>query len=308
MVYVMFTVENITRYFGRFKALDNVSFNVDNGEIVGYVGLNGAGKTTTIRICVGVLRPSSGDVVVDGYSITRQKREASFHIGWVPELPIFELDEKAIDYFVYLAGYYGLSRSEARRLGKELFEQVGLSRFMERRLKHYSLGMKKRFALAVSMINDPRNFFFDEVLNGLDPKGIAFFRDLVKRFKREGRAVLFSSHILSEVENIADKVVFIHKGRIIAVKTMDEIKSMVKPALVVKVSNPDDKLPKILEKYGEVRARDGKYILVFKEKPDKNQIVRELVENGYSVEEIRPARTSLEKVFFKLIGEAGEER
>lgn len=304
----MIVVESISRWFGRFKALDNVSFRVGDGEVVGYVGLNGAGKTTTIRICVGVLRPSTGDVVVDGYSITKQKREASFHIGWVPELPIFEQDEKAIDYFVYLAGYYGLSKSEARRLGKELFEQVGLSRFMDRRLKHYSLGMKKRFALAVSMINDPRNFFFDEVLNGLDPKGIAFFRNLVKRFRREGRAILFSSHILGEVENIADKVVFIHKGRIIAVKTMDEIKSMAKPALVVKVSNPDDKLSKILEKYGEVRVRGGKYIVVFREEPDKSQIVRELVENGYSVEEIRSAMTSLEKVFFKLIGEEGEEQ
>ncbi|NPA99609.1 MAG: ATP-binding cassette domain-containing protein, partial [Crenarchaeota archaeon] len=104
----MFVVDSVSRWFGGFKALDNVSFRVDNGEIVGYVGLNGAGKTTTIRICVGVLRPNSGDVVVDGYSITRQKREASYQIGWVPELPIFELDEKALDYFVYLAGYYGL--------------------------------------------------------------------------------------------------------------------------------------------------------------------------------------------------------
>ena len=304
----MFSVEGVTRYFGRFKALDNVSFRVDNGEIIGYVGLNGAGKTATIRICVGVLRPSSGDVVVDGYSITRQKREASFQIGWVPELPIFELDEKALDYFVYLAGYYGLSKSEARRLGKELLEKVGLSKFMNRRLKHFSLGMKKRFALAVSMINDPRNFFFDEVLNSLDPKGIAFFRDLVKRFKREGRAVLFSSHILSEVENIADKVVFIHKGRIIAVKSMDEIRSMARPALVIKVSNPDDKLVKILEKYGDVRVKDNKYILFYREQPDKNQILRELIDHGYTVEEIRTARTSLEKVFFKLIGmEAGEK-
>ena len=303
----MFVVDGVSRLFGGFKALDNVSFSVGNGEVVGYVGLNGAGKTTTIRICVGVLWPSSGDVVVDGYSITRQKREANFNIGWVPELPIFELDVKAIDYFIYLAGYYGLSRSEARRLGKELFEQVGLSRFMERRLKHYSLGMKKRFALAVSMINDPRNFFFDEVLNGLDPKGISFFRDLVKRFKKNGKAVLFSSHILGEVENIADKVVFIHKGRIIAVKTMDEIKCMARPALIVRVSNPDERLPKILEKYGEVRTRDDRYIVVFKGEPDKNQILRELIENNYIIEEIKPARTSLEKVFFRLIGGGEEE-
>jgi len=293
----------ISKKFGKFQALKDVSFKIRNGEVVGYVGLNGAGKTTTIKICVGALIPNSGDVLIDGYSITGHKREASSNVGWVPELPIFEMDQKALDYFVYLAGYYGLSSDEARRKAKELFDIVGLSDFMYRKLKDYSLGMKKRFALAISMINDPKNFFFDEVLNGLDPKGIAFFRELVKKFKHEKKAIFFSSHILSEVENIADRVIFLHKGRIIAKKTMNEIRQMAKPALLIKVANPDNNLIKLLEKYGNVKLEDEYYVVDLKEMMAKNSIIEELVANNYKIQEIKALKSNLEKVFFKLIGE-----
>lgn len=295
-------ISSVTKTFGSFKALDNVSFNVNNGEIVGYVGLNGAGKTTTIRIAVGVLVPDNGDVLINGYSITREKRKASMHVGWVPELPIFEPDAKALDYFVYLAGYYGLSRSEARSLGRKLLEEMGLGHALHKKLKEFSQGMKKRFALAVSMINNPDNFLFDEVLNGLDPQGIAFFRDLVLRFKKENRAVLFSSHILSEVENLADRVVFIHRGRIVAVHTMEEIKAMAKPAISIKPDRIDDNLVKILSRYGEPRVKEKEVVLV-KPTADASTIVGELVGQGYRVEEFKRLEQSLEEVFFKIIGE-----
>ena len=218
-------IRSVSKSFGKTRVLDKVSFSVRNSEIVGYVGLNGAGKTTTIRICAGVLPPDEGDVLIDGYSITRDKRRASQSIGWIPEIPLFERDFKALDYFVYIAGFHGIQASEARRLGRELLERVGLGDAMNKKLGQYSQGMRKRFALALSMISDPPNYLFDEVLNGLDPQGIVFFRELVLDFKRRGKAVLFSSHILSEVENIADRVVFIHKGRIIADMSMQEIKS-----------------------------------------------------------------------------------
>ena len=220
----MISIKNVSKSFGSVKALDDVSFDVRNGEVVGYVGLNGAGKTTTIRIAVGVLPPDDGDVEIDGFSIVRDKRRASERIGWIPEIPLFERDFKALDYFIYIAGFHGIRGDEARRLGRELLEKVGLGDAMNKKLGHYSQGMRKRFALALSLINDPPNFLFDEVLNGLDPQGIAFFRELALEFKKNGKAVLFSSHILTEVENIADRVVFIHKGRIIADKTIEEIK------------------------------------------------------------------------------------
>ncbi len=295
-------IKGISKVFKKkIRALDNVSFNVNNGEIVGYVGLNGAGKTTTIRIAVGVLPPDSGDVLINGYSIVRDKRRASMHIGWVPELPIFEPDAKALDYFVYLAGYYGISSSEARSLGKKLLEEVGLGNALYRKLKEYSQGMKKRFALAVSMINNPDNFLFDEVLNGLDPQGIAFFRNLALKLRKDGCAVLFSSHILSEVEGIADRVVFIHKGRIVKEMTIEEVKKMAKPVLKIKVSRVDDKLVKLLEEYGRVRI-SGEIVYLENPRVEPAEVTRILVENGYNVEEISKTTSHLEDVFFKIIG------
>ncbi len=298
----MIEISNVSKSFGRIKALENVSFKVNNGELVGYVGLNGAGKTTTIRIIVGVLLPDSGDVYIDGYSVLKEKRKASMRIGWVPEIPIFEPDVKALDYFVYLAGYYKISPNEARRLGKELFEKVGLSGAENRKLKEYSQGMKKRFALAVSLINDPPNFVFDEVLNGLDPEGIKFFRELAKDFKKQGKAVLFSSHILSEVEALADRVVFIHRGRIINILTMQEIKSMAEKKLVVKLDKPLEKIPEEISNYGEPIIQDNT-LIIRKFKGDQSSIVELLLGQGYKIMEVKLEETSLEEVFFKLIGE-----
>lgn len=298
----MIVVDDVSKVFGgRVKALDHVSFRVGNGEIVGYVGLNGAGKTTTIRIAVGVLPPDTGDVLINGYSITRDKRRASLYVGWVPELPIFEQDVKALDYFIYLAGYYGISSSEARIMGRKLLEEVGLGNALYMKLKEYSMGMKKRFALAVSMINNPDNYLFDEVLNGLDPQGIAFFRNLAVKLRRDGCAVLFSSHILSEVEGIADRVVFIHRGRIVGEMTIDEIKAMAKPALKIRVDRLDEKLVGILRDYGEVRIDRG---VIYIEKPsvEASEIVNLLVSNGYRVEEIGRVEARLEDVFFRIIG------
>ena len=296
----MIEIKGVSKFFGSFKALDNVTFNVRNGEIVGYVGLNGAGKTTTIRIIVGVLNPSSGDVFINGHSITREKRVASKYIGWVPEQPIFEPDARALDYFVYLAGYYGISASEARSLGKKLLEEVGLGHAIELKLKEYSQGMKKRFALAVSMINNPDNYVFDEVLNGLDPQGIAYFRELTLRLKKNGCAVLFSSHILSEVEDLADRVVFIHRGRIVGDMSMDEIKSMAKPVLRIRLDKVDDKLKDLLSPYGKVEFEKNTVVIV-NPPSDPSEILTTLLKNGYRVLEYKQGR-SLEDVFFRIIG------
>ncbi|MGC9012148.1 ABC transporter ATP-binding protein [Thermogladius sp.] len=295
---------NLHKSFGRKKVLEDVSFKVSNGEVVGYVGLNGAGKTTTIRIAVGVLPPDSGDVVVDGYSVTKEKRAASRRVGWVPELPIFETDFRALDYFVYLAGYYGITGTEARKLGRELLEEFGLGNALYMKLSSYSQGMKKRFALAVSMINDPPNFILDEVLNGLDPQGIAFFRELTKEFRKKGKAVLFSSHILSEVEDIADRVVFIHKGRIIGVHAMEEIKSKASPGIYLALSRVDENTLRILGRFGEPVVLEGGRILVRRPSGSVEEVVAELVKNGVGVLEVRREERSLEDFFFSLIKEA----
>ncbi len=297
-------VDTVSKFFGRVKALDGVSFAVGNGEVVGYIGLNGAGKTTTIRIAVGVLPPDSGDVLIDGYSVTRDKRRISKLVGWVPELPIFESELRALDYFTYLAGYYGIPAGEARRLGRELLERFGLGDALHRKLSGYSQGMRKRFALAVSMINDPPNFIFDEVLNGLDPQGIAFFRELAVEFRKQGKAVLFSSHILSEVEGIADRAVFIHRGRIIGVYSMEEVRYLARPALLITLTKLDDGVLKVLESYGTPQVVGERRVVLRDPKADSSTVISELVSRGIEVEELRKEEKSLEEFFFSLVRKA----
>ncbi|BBG23427.1 ABC transporter ATP-binding protein [Sulfuracidifex tepidarius] len=300
----MIQIQHVSKTFGRFKALDDETFDVPDGQITGFVGLNGAGKTTSMRIASGVIYPDSGDVLVDGYSVIREKKKASERLAWVPELPIFELDVKAIDYFVYIAGYYGYSTSEARKLGMEMLEKVGLKGVERRKLENYSQGMKRRFALAVCLISNPQNYLFDEVLNGLDAQGIAYFRNLAADLKKEGKAVLFSSHILSEVESLADRVVFIHKGKIVKTMTMDEIRKFATPSLVLRVDKVDNNLIDDLSKFGEPTVNGDKVtVRNFNDDPSR---VNSMISSRYKVYEMKLEYSSLEEVFFRIIGVENE--
>jgi ABC-2 type transport system ATP-binding protein len=295
----MIVVERISKRFGSRKVLDNVSFDVKDGEIAGFVGLNGAGKTTTIRILAGVLTPNSGDVLIDDISIVKEKEKASMHVGWVPELPLFDPNAKALDYFVFIAGYYGISKSDALSLGKRLFEEVGLAGREKDKLRNYSQGMKRRFLLAVSLISDPKNFLFDEVLNGLDPEGIQFFRDMALKLKKEGKSVLFSSHILSEVESIADKVIFIHQGKILRIMEMNEIRKIVKSNdLKIILGKVDDNVLSIAKSFGKPEL-NGNTLIIHDFNGELSELSSKL--SPYEVLEVSRLKNSLEDVFFKII-------
>jgi len=287
-------------------AISAVSFDVRNGEIVGFVGLNGAGKTTTIRIAVGVSLPTSGTVVIDGHDITREKPEASKSIGWVPELPNFEPNAKAWSMMRYLAGFYNIDREEARRKSKDLLGSVGLSGFENRKIRTYSQGMKKRFSLAVSLLSDPQNFLFDEVLNGLDPEGIHFFRELMRGQKRMNKAILLSSHILTEIENVADRIVFIHRGRVIKIVTRDELAAYEgeKGVLRIILQNITDDAVSYLKSLGGTALVQGNEVILSDFRGDSSQVNSELVKKGIPVREIKFEKTGLEQYFFDLIGKA----
>ena len=287
-------------------AISAVSFDVRNGEIVGFVGLNGAGKTTMIRIAVGVSLPTSGTVVIDGHDITREKPEASKSIGWVPELPNFEPNAKAWSMMRYLAGFYNIDREEARRKSKDLLASVGLSGFENRKIRTYSQGMKKRFSLAVSLLSDPQNFLFDEVLNGLDPEGIHFFRELMRGQKRMNKAILLSSHILTEIENVADRIVFIHRGRVIKIVTRDELAAYEgeKGVLRIILQNITDDAVSYLKSLGGTALVQGNEVTLSDFRGDSSQVNSELVKKGIPVREIKFERTGLEQYFFDLIGKA----
>jgi ABC-2 type transport system ATP-binding protein len=303
----MITIENLTKVYSRKEspAVENLSLEVKNGEILGFVGLNGAGKTTTIRISSGVTLPTKGDVYIDGKSVTEEKPETSRNLGWIPEFPNYETNAKPIPLMRYFAGYYGIQGEEAENIITRLLKEVGLWDYRDRKLRNYSQGMKKRFSLAESLIGNPGNLMFDETLNGLDPEGVQFVRELILSQKQKGKAILLSSHILTEIEAISDKVAIIHHGKLLKILTRSELKNLGLERITIEIDNIDKGAIEILEKYGEVKSTDGKVLLsTLKLSGEKYPvIVEDLVKSGYHVRRFEPFGESLEEFFFKTIGE-----
>jgi len=296
-------VSDVTKIYSRERgpAVDSLSFDVGDGEILGFVGLNGAGKTTTIRMAVGVTIPTSGNISIDGHDIVGQKIEASRNLGWVPEFPNFEPNSKASSLMHYFAGYYGIGGADAERKSAELLKSVGLADSADRKLRDYSQGMKKRFSLAASQLSDPKNYLFDEILNGLDPEGIRFFRRLMLDFRKQKKAVLLSSHILVEVENLADKVVVIHKGKLVKTITASELANVGGVTLRIKAKNFDERGLAYLKDVGEVRVEGGTVFLSLRD-ADPAQVNTELVKMGYDVTEFSQQKEGLEDYFLGLVG------
>lgn len=298
----MIQVDGLTKSFSKKAppAADSVSFDVADGEIVGFVGLNGAGKTTTIRVAAGVSLPTAGNVLVDGNDVVVDKVEASKRIGWVPEIPNFEPNSSAISLMQYFAGYYGVPPHQARSRSMDLLGSVGLQGVENNKIRTYSQGMKKRFSLAASMLSEPKNYLFDEVLNGLDPEGIRYFRRLMLELRSQGAAVLLSSHILVEVESLADRIVFIHRGKVIKTISKSELASVGGSALNVVIKNPDDRALRYLEGLGEVRREGDRFLVT--SKADPAQVNSELLKMGYQVAEFGQRKEGLEDYFLKLVG------
>ncbi len=300
----MIKVDRLTKVFSRKAglAIDSVSFEVANGEIVGFVGLNGAGKTTTIRIAAGISLPTSGNASVDGHDLVSDKIEASRRIGWVPELPNFEPNASAMSLMEYFGGFYGMRPSESRARSMELLKSVGLEGSESKKLRTYSQGMKKRFSLAASMLASPQNYLFDEVLNGLDPEGIHYFRGLMVDLKARGAAVLLSSHVLVEVESISDRVVFIHKGKVIKTISRKELAGLGGCVIRMVIRNVDERSLAYLRSLGELRSEGGAFFLT--SQVDPVRLNSELVEMGCEVAELAVQRERLEEYFLDLVGKA----
>lgn len=305
----MIEVENLTKTYGRDKrpAVDDVSFRVNNGEILGFAGLNGAGKTTTIEAISGVIIPSGGSILLDGLDIVKDKVNASKTVGWVSEFPTFEMNAKPLQLIQYYAGFYDFSTAESRRIGTRLLKEVGLENAVNRKLRDYSQGMKKRFGLAAAMISDPGNYLLDEVLNGLDPEGVNYVRRSVQEFRKQGKSVLLSTHILGVLEDIADRIAIIHKGKLIKMLSKDGIKNLGKPVLELRTNRIDDELLRILGKYGNPTLRDDHILLSDIGDPDSTsqEVSSAVMGGGYGLLHLNIVGESLEEYFLQLIeGEA----
>lgn len=235
----MIEVDSVSKSFGRIRALDNLSFSVREGELMGIIGHNGAGKTTAIRIIAGILHPDSGTVHVGGYDVTRDPLRVKAMIGYLPEEPNLYERFRAADLLRYFGELYGVPRDVLDDRIYELLELVGMSERAADPINTFSKGMRQRIGIARALIHDPPIIIFDEPTMGLDPATAFSIREFIRELKGS-RTMILCTHYMEEADYLCDRVAIINRGRILDIGTPDELKSRVQGDLIleVKVSEP----------------------------------------------------------------------
>jgi ABC-2 type transport system ATP-binding protein len=286
-------VEHLTKRFRSTLAVDDLSFRVREGAITGFLGPNGAGKTTTLRVVLGLVRPTSGSTRVLGKPY-RALDAPLRQVGTVLEASSFHPGRSGRNQLRVVAAASGFARARV----DEVLEIVGLSGDAGRRVGAYSLGMRQRLSLAGALLGDPQVFVLDEPANGLDPQGIRWLRELLQSLAGEGRTILVSSHVLAEVEQIADEVVIIHRGKFVEHATTAELAA--RAAGGIRVRSPQaDRLRSVLEQAGiRVSAAEGDLLSVADATTAK---VGDLAAaNGIALHELVAETSSLEEAFLEL--------
>ncbi|HMN62339.1 MAG TPA: ABC transporter ATP-binding protein [Anaerolinea sp.] len=217
---------HLEKRFGDKAAVDDVTFQVNGGEIFGFLGRNGAGKTTTIKMIVGLLQPSEGLVTVGGYDVVKQPVLAKAACGYVPDEPNLYAKLTARELLRFVGDLYGLDRAQSARRTEELLRLFGLTEAGDETTDSYSHGMKQKTSLAAALVHDPKVLILDEPTVGLDPKSARLIKDLLRQMAERGAAVMLSTHILEIAENMCDRIGIINRGKLVASGTMDELRQL----------------------------------------------------------------------------------
>jgi ABC-2 type transport system ATP-binding protein len=299
-------VKNLVVVYGRgakqIKALNGISFQVNKGECVGFIGANGAGKTTTMKVLMGFLFPRDGEVKVFGENAGTV--ESRRRIGYLPEVSLYYPFMKARELLELYGGLHGLSRKSLKKKIPELLDKVGLDGKAEILLKNFSKGMQQRLGIAQAIIADPEALIFDELSSGLDPMGRFDLRDVLLDLKKKGRTIFFSSHELTEVETLCDRVIIIHKGEIATEAT---IQDLMKPLNIFEIlfSYPENKiLPEEIRPFNP-SLNGNTYCVNIDNVADYSRAISILSSSGAAIIKTSSKSRSLEEYFIQLISDKG---
>ena len=286
------TIDGLTKNFGVVTAVDDLTFTVTPGRVTGFLGPNGAGKTTTLRLLLGLATPDSGTVTIGGIAYAQRRRPAH-HVGAALEAASFHPGRTARDHLRVYAPEVGVADARC----DEVLAMVGLDAG-DRRVGGFSLGMRQRLALAATLLGDPQVLLLDEPANGLDPEGIAWLRQFLRYLAGQGRTVLVSSHVLSEVEQTVDDVVIIAAGRLVKACSLAELEAMARPA--ARIVSPDATgLAALVETHGwQTHFDSPTEAVVYDQHP--SEVGDAAHEVGLALHELSPAGTSLEALFLEL--------
>jgi len=293
----LIAVEGLTKRYGKTLAVDDLSFAVERGQVTGFLGPNGAGKTTTLRILLDLVEATSGTTSIDGKRY-RDLDNPAKRVGSVLEATNFHPGRKGRNHLRVLARPQGIPDSRV----DELLELVDLSEAANKRVKTYSLGMRQRLTIAGALLGDPDVLILDEPANGLDPEGIRWLRGFLRGLAERGRTVLVSSHVLSEMAQLADRVVIIHRGRLISHTSLSEILARAEGGIRVRTPQAEQ-FRTSLSSAGIESAETSPGTLAIKDTPIER--VGELAaQNQIVLHELSPESASLEEVFLELTGDA----
>lgn len=292
-------VRHLSKRYGRTVAVDDLSFTVEAGRVTGFLGPNGSGKTTTMRALLGLLRPSRGEALVEGEPPVTMRHPLRT-IGAALEATAFHPGRSGRNHLRTLAAAAGIADSRV----EEVLEMVELTGAAGRRVKGYSLGMRQRLALAAALLGEPRILILDEPANGLDPAGMRWLRDLLRDQAASGRTVLISSHLLSEVAQIAEELVVIRKGKLVAQASLAEFTAGSGGQVRVRAADLAGLGEALAQAAGSV-ARDGDDALLVGG-IESARIGEIALQRGIAIHELAPQQQSLEERFFELMGEEEE--
>jgi ABC-2 type transport system ATP-binding protein len=301
------SVVNLKKYYGRTRAVDGISFNFASGQIYGFVGPNGAGKSTTMRLLATLEEPSGGDAFLDGVSVVEEPEKAHKLVGFVPDSLPTHRDMSVHEYLDFFARAYGLTGRHRRQVLERVEEFTGLTGIREKYVAALSKGMKQRVSVSRALLHDPPILIMDEPAAGLDPRARVELRELLKLLSWQGKAILISSHLLSELAEVCTGAIIIEQGKILRAGTMEQILAQDVPnrMLIIRTLDPSDELQKQLLEMPHVegvRMLVDSSIEVEINGPEEacSELLVRLIERKHRVVEFRPRRADLEDIFMNV--------
>lgn len=296
------TVKNLTKLYGEQRAVNDISFTIGKGEIVGFLGPNGAGKSTTMKMITGYLEPTAGDVQVSGIDVKKNPLETKKKVGYLPESNALYYDMYVREYLDFIADVHHVAQKKKRI--DEVIVRTGLTPESRKTIGQLSKGYKQRVGLAAALLHDPEVLILDEPTSGLDPNQIVEIRNVIKEQGRD-KLVLFSSHILQEVEAICDRVIIINKGKIVADDALSKLRQHSSSTNVVRVSFKETLEPEWLRRLGAARVvhkNDSQSWNIETDEPEalRKQLLEMSLEHNLNILSLQSESQSLEDVFRSL--------
>ena len=295
----------------KFSALNGLNLNVNKGQIYGFLGPNGAGKTTTIKCIIGILEADSGEIIIDGKNIKNNELYFKNKIGFLPEQVGLYGRLTAEETLQFYGGFFDLSTDVIVKRGKNLLARLGLEKDSNRKVAEYSLGMRKRLALCVALLNNPEILVLDEPTSGLDPIGVKALRIVLKELNKKGLTIILSSHVLTEVQEICSHVGIINRGKLIREESIEDIRKEIEKKsikLLLKVKKFSENDAKDLLKNNKIKNLNqkfnGKHEELIVELKEENipWVTDYLVSKGIQIYSIEPQKNTLEEIFLKEPG------